>query len=68
MTPVPAGPEDVISLILIDITDQRQAGALRVRAERCRRLAYSVTDRQAVDTLLLMASEYDDKARTLQGH
>ena len=53
--------------ILIDITDQRQAGALRVQAERCRRLAYSVTDQQAVETLLLMASEYDDKARTLQG-
>jgi len=54
--------------ILIDITDRHQAGALRVQAERCRRLAHSVTDQQAVETLLLMASEYDDKARGLQGH
>lgn len=54
--------------ILIDVTDQRQAGALRIQAERCRRLAHSVTDQQAVDTLLLMASEYDEKARGLQSH
>ena len=48
--------------ILIDVTDHRQAGALRAQAMRCRRLAQSLTDEQAVDTLLLMASEYDDKA------
>jgi len=48
--------------ILIDVTDHRQAGALRAQAMRCRRLAQSLTDQQAVDTLLLMASEYDDKA------
>ena len=54
--------------ILIDITDQRQAGALRGQAERCRRLAHSVTDQQAVDTLLLMASEYDEKARGIRTH
>jgi len=35
---------------------------------RCRRLAHSVTDQQAVDTLLLMAAEYDEKARGLQSH
>ena len=33
---------------------------------RCRRLALSLTDQQAVDTLLLMAGEYDDKARRAQ--
>lgn len=54
--------------ILIDITDQRQAGALRVQAARCRRLAHSVTDQQAVDTLMLMAVEYDEKAQSLQSH
>jgi PAS domain-containing protein len=54
--------------ILIDVTDQRQAGALRLQAARCRRLAHSVTDQQAVDTLLLMAAEYDDKAQSLQTH
>jgi PAS domain-containing protein len=52
--------------ILIDVTDARQAGELRSQAMRCRRLAHSVTDQRAVDTLLLMACEYDDKARTLR--
>jgi PAS domain-containing protein len=51
--------------ILIDVTDQRQAGALRAQALRCRRLAQSLTDQQAVNTLLLMAGEYDEKARRL---
>jgi PAS domain-containing protein len=51
--------------ILIDVTDHRQAGALRAQAMRCRRLAQSVTDQQAVDTLLVMASEYDAKAQSL---
>jgi PAS domain-containing protein len=52
--------------ILIDVTDARQAGELRAQAMRCRRLAHSVTDQRAVDTLLIMASEYDDKARSLR--
>jgi PAS domain-containing protein len=52
--------------ILIDVTDHRQAGALRAQAMRCRRLAQSLTDRQAVDTLLLMAREYDAKAQSLR--
>ncbi|HVQ08729.1 MAG TPA: PAS domain-containing protein [Allosphingosinicella sp.] len=52
--------------ILIDVTDVRQAGELRAQAMRCRRLAHSVTDQRAVHTLLLMASEYDDKARSLR--
>lgn len=52
--------------ILIDVTDHRQAGALRAQAMRCRRLALSLTDQQAIDTLLLMAGEYDEKARALR--
>ncbi len=40
--------------ILIDVTDARQAAALRVQAMRCRRLAQSVCDPQAVETLSLM--------------
>jgi PAS domain-containing protein len=52
--------------ILIDVTDRRQAGALRAQAMRCRRLAQSLTDRQAVDTLLAMAGEYDAKAQSLR--
>jgi PAS domain-containing protein len=51
--------------ILIDVTDHRQAGALRAEAMRCRRLAHAMTDRQAVDALLAMAGEYDEKARGL---
>jgi PAS domain-containing protein len=51
--------------ILIDVTDARQAAALRVQAMRCRRLAQSVCDSQAVETLSLMAAEYDEKAQSL---
>ena len=54
--------------ILIDVTDERQADALHAQAVRCRRLAHSVTDQQAVDTLLLMATEYDSKADGLRRH
>ena len=52
--------------ILIDVTDHRQAGALRAQAMRCRRLALSLTDRQAIDTLMTMAGEYGEKARALR--
>jgi PAS domain-containing protein len=51
--------------ILIDVTEAQQAGELRAQAMRCRRLARSVTDQRAIDTLLLMAEEYDAKARDL---
>jgi PAS domain-containing protein len=51
--------------ILIDVTEAHQAGELRAQAMRCRRLARSSTDQRAIDTLLLMAGEYDDKARSL---
>ncbi|MGZ8312699.1 MAG: PAS domain-containing protein [Allosphingosinicella sp.] len=53
--------------VLIDITDQRQANALRAQALRCRRLAQSLTDAQTVRTLNLMAREYDEKAQALNG-
>jgi PAS domain-containing protein len=51
--------------ILIDVTEARQAGELRAQAMRCRRLAHSLTDQRAIDTLILMAGEYDEKARSL---
>ena len=51
--------------ILIDVTDRRQAQALRAQARRCRRLARSVTDTRTTDTLMLMAADYDKKARSL---
>jgi PAS domain-containing protein len=67
-TPLFGEDGDIIGAvnILIDVTDHRQAGALRVQAMRCRRLAQSLTDQQAVDTLLVMASEYDEKAQSLR--
>jgi PAS domain S-box-containing protein len=51
--------------MLIDVTDSRQAEFLRSQARKCRRLAASVSDNQTADTLSLMASEYDEKARSL---
>ena len=66
-TPLVGRSGDVIGAvnILIDVTDRRQAGALRSQAMRCRRLAQSLTDRQTVETLLAMAREYDAKAGSL---
>jgi PAS domain S-box-containing protein len=52
--------------ILIDVTDHRQAGALRAQAVRCRRLARSLTDQRAIDTLTLMAAEYEQKAGSIR--
>lgn len=51
--------------ILVDVTDRRQAGALRVQATRCRRLAQSVSDPQTMKTLTLMAADYEGQARSL---
>ena len=51
--------------ILVDVTDRRQAGALRVQATRCRRLAQSVSDPQTMKTLSLMAADYEGQARLL---
>lgn len=67
-TPLIGEDGDIVGAvnILINVTDHRQAGALRVQAMRCRRLAQSLTDQQAVDTLLVMACEYDDKAQSLR--
>ena len=48
--------------ILVDVTDSRQAEFLRSQARKCRRLAISVGDQQTVDTLTLMAAEYEEKA------
>ena len=51
--------------ILIDITEQHQAGELRAEAVRCRRLAAAIGDERASDTLERMAKEYDVKAVAL---
>jgi PAS domain S-box-containing protein len=60
-----SGRPDGAVNILIDVTEARQAGELRAQAMRCRRLARTVTDQRTLDTLLLMAGEYDEKARSL---
>ena len=52
--------------ILIDVTDRRQAQALRAQARRCRRLAQSVTDERTIKALKLMAADYDEKALSLE--
>ena len=54
--------------LLIDVTDERQSAALKTQALRCRRLAQSVSDSRTVTTLLGMAAEYEEKARSLQPH
>jgi PAS domain-containing protein len=51
--------------LLIDVTDRRQADALLAQAQRCRRLAQSIMDQRTIDTLMLMANEYEEKAGTL---
>jgi len=51
--------------ILLDLTDQRQASALKAQAQRCRRLAQGVSDARTVETLRQMASDYDKKADSL---
>jgi PAS domain-containing protein len=69
-TPLIGEDGDIVGAvnILIDVTDHRQAGVLRAQAMRCRRLAQSLTDQQAVDTLLVMAGEYDAKAQSLRAN
>jgi PAS domain-containing protein len=52
--------------LLIDVTDERQSAALKTQAQRCRRLAESVSDPRTVTALLGMAEEYEEKARSLQ--
>ena len=52
--------------ILVDMTDARQAEALRGEARRCRRLAQSITDDRTAKTLSLMASDYEAKANALE--
>lgn len=60
-----AGELDGAVNILVDLTDRRQAVALKAQAQRCRRLAQTVTDTRTVTTLNAMAAEYDEKAREI---
>jgi hypothetical protein len=51
--------------LLLDVTDERQVADLMAQATRCRRLADGASDRRTVETLRLMASEYETKAGAL---
>lgn len=51
--------------LLLDITRQRSPLYLLEQADKCRRLAKSVTDRPATETLNLMAAKYAAKALKL---
>ena len=67
-TPVFAKDGEFLGAInlLIDITEFRQISGLRVQAQRCRRLANGVNDKPAIQTLNLMAAEYEAKASELE--
>lgn len=51
--------------LMIDITDTHRAENLREQAQRCRRLSSSALDRQTLDALNAMASEYEAEAEKL---
>jgi PAS domain S-box-containing protein len=52
--------------LLEDVTDEVRADDLTAQARRCRRLANSVADEMATETLNRMADEYDSKAAELR--
>jgi PAS domain-containing protein len=52
--------------MLIDVTEARQAAELRDQAERCRRLASGMSDRQMRETLSRMGGEYEARAEALE--
>ena len=52
--------------LLEDVTDEVRAEDLMAQGRRCRRLAKSVADDLAADTLNRMAEEYETKAAVLQ--
>lgn len=51
--------------LLLDISAQRGPDYLLEQADKCRRLANSITDPAATDTLNLMAAKYDAQALKL---
>ena len=54
--------------LLVDVTEQRKPEYLKDQAERCRRLARTMTDPQTVETLLLMSVKYDEQALKYRRH
>jgi len=53
--------------LLEDVTDEVRADDLLAQARRCRRLATSVSDDLATETLYRMADEYEAKSARLRG-
>ena len=49
--------------MLIDVTSRQQAERLKAEARRCRRLAQGINDPRTVNTLTLMADDYEVKAQ-----
>lgn len=49
--------------LLMEVTEQRKPEYLRSQAERCRRLARTMTERGTAETLLLMSVKYDEQAQ-----
>jgi PAS domain S-box-containing protein len=67
-TPVFDGDGNLVGAVnmFIDMTERKQTHALREQAARCRRLARSTTDGRTIETLNLMAAEYEQKARMIE--
>jgi len=51
--------------LLLNAAYAGRAGELRTQAERCRRLARGIDDRQTRDRLCLMADDYEERANAL---
>jgi hypothetical protein len=52
--------------LLVDTTAEKQAEDLQVQATRCRRLADGINDERTIESLQLMAAQYDSEARRLR--
>jgi len=58
---------DNIGFSLSNLPDPcEDAGSLRIKAERCRRLAAGISDRQAAEVLSRMATSYQEAADSLR--
>lgn len=59
-------PKREVNLVIGDTPDPcEDAGMLQAKAERCRRLAAGISDRQAAEVLTGMAKSYQDAAEGL---
>ena len=52
--------------LLLDVSRERTPAELLDRAERCRRLAAEIDDREATAALALIAARYEEQARKLE--